>query len=265
MGLNLEEIKGRLEALKKTNRKSNLTWKPAKEETILRIVPYKFNPENPFIELYFHYELNNKTYLSPASFGERDPIMEIAQKLKSTGDKEDWKLGRSLEPKLRTFAPVIIRGKEHEGVKFWGFGKTVYEDLLSHIAAPDCGDITDPVNGRDVVVWTVKEEGKQFFTPKIRILMNSSPVTTDSDVLKKITEDQPDIKELYELKSYEELEEALHKHLNPEEAAEEGKKETSTTETQTSTQESTSEKEEAKETPKSAINIADSFKDMFEK
>lgn len=264
MGLNLEQIKGRLEALKKTNRKSNLTWKPSEKETTLRIVPYKFNPDNPFIELYFHYELNNKTYLSPASFGERDPIMEVAQKLKQEGSKENWKLGRSLEPKLRTFAPVIIRGKEHEGVKFWGFGKTVYEDLLSHIAAPDCGDITDPVSGRDIVVWTVKEEGKQFFTPKIRILMNSSPVTTDPDILKKITEDQPDIKELYEVQSFEELEEALYKHLNPEEGAEEEKKKETSTETQTTTAQESTQETPKEEKAEPAANVSDAFKKMFE-
>jgi hypothetical protein len=265
MSLNLEELKSRLDSLKKTNKKSNLTWKPTEKETTVRIVPYKFNPENPFIELYFHYELNNKTYLSPASFGERDPIMEIAQKLKSSGDKESWKLGRSLEPKLRTFAPVIIRGKEHEGVKFWGFGKTVYEDLLSNIADPECGDITDPVGGRDIVVWTVKEEGKQFFTPKIRIKMNPSQVTDDADVLKKITDEQPDIKELYELKSYEELEEALKHHLNPEEAAEEEK---TTAESPSKSQTEApveTPKEEAKESEaKPASNIQDAFKNMFE-
>jgi hypothetical protein len=260
MGLNLEQIKGRLE-------ESNLTWKPSEKETTLRIVPYKFNPENPFIELYFHYELNNNTYLSPASFGERDPIMEVAQKLKSTGDKEDWKLGRSLEPKLRTFAPVIIRDKEHEGVKFWGFGKTVYEDILSSISAPDCGDITDPVNGRDIVVWTVKEEGKQFATPKIRIKMNSSQCTDDPDVLKKITEEQPDIKELYELKSYEELEEALRKHLNPEESAEEEKQKDTGKETSGDDGKPAQEtpKEEEKKEPKKNVDVKASFKEMFEK
>lgn len=277
MALDLNQIKGRLEALKKTNKKSNLTWKPTEKETTIRIVPYKFNPENPFIELYFHYELNNKTYLSPASFGERDPIMEIAQKLKSSGDKESWKLGKSLEPKLRTFAPIIVRGKEHEGVKFWGFGKTIYEDLLSNIADPDYGDITDPVNGCDIVVWTVKEEGKNFATPKIRIKRHSTPVTDDAEVLTKITEEQPDIKELYELKSYEELEEALRKHLNPEEASNESeKKDTDTNEKEDGyeeeaetedTQESTpaeTKKEPPKET-KSATNIQDAFKNMFEK
>lgn len=282
MGLDIDEVKRRLESLQKSNKKSNLTWKPSEKETTIRIVPYKFNPENPFIELYFHYKLNGKNYISPASFKKRDPIMEAAQKLKSTGDKEDWKLGRSLEPKLRTFAPIIVRGKEHEGVKFWGFGKTVYEDLLANIAAPDCGDITDPVNGRDVIVWTVKEEGKQFATPKVRIVMNTSKVTTDPDVLKKITEEQPDIKELYEVKSYEELREALASHLDPEHESEsqsEGQKEEPSSnknsdngktesQPQTTTEEvkdTTNAKETKEKESPSPENMEKAFADMFNK
>ena len=35
-----------------------------------------------------------------------------------------------MEPKLRTFVPVVVRGEEGEGVRFWGFGKTVYQEIL---------------------------------------------------------------------------------------------------------------------------------------
>ena len=65
---------------------------------------------------------------------------------------------------MRTFAPGVVRGEESQGVKFWGFGKTVYQELLSIIADPDYGDITDPVNGRDVVVEfiTAEESGASF-------------------------------------------------------------------------------------------------------
>lgn len=221
-GIDMDAIKSRLNKLKNSNRKSDLIWKPTEEKQNIRIVPYKYHPDNPFIELYFHYDLAGKTYISPVSFGERDPIMEIAQKLKSAGDKVNWKLGKDLEPKLRTFAPIIIRGKEHEGIKFWGFGKTVYEFLLQNIADPDCGDITHPVNGRDLVVWSEKEEGKNFPTPKVNVKMKQSKVIdTDTianaqEVMEKITKHQPDIKELWEVKSYEELKVALDRHLNPE-------------------------------------------------
>jgi len=92
-------------------------------------------------------------------------------------------------------------------------------------------------------------------------------------------DDQPDIKELYELKSYEELEDALKKHLNPEEAAEEQTKsqspdkeesasaETPTAETPAETAETPAETSQAEakvETPKAAANVNDAFKKMFE-
>ncbi|MEI6423738.1 MAG: hypothetical protein WCP55_16090, partial [Lentisphaerota bacterium] len=102
MSLDLSKVKSRLEALKSTSSKSTSLWKPSPGKNLVRIVPYSHNPENPFIELLFHYNMNNKTYLSPSSFGRPDPIVEFANKLKKSGDKEQWKQGRSLEPKLRT-------------------------------------------------------------------------------------------------------------------------------------------------------------------
>ena len=119
MALDLSAIRGRLNKLQNTgNSKSNL-WKPTPGKHQVRIVPYLFNKENPFIELYFHYNINNKTYLSPSSFGRPDPIVEFADKLKRMGDKEDWKAAKKMEPKLRTFVPVLVRGEEGEGIKFW--------------------------------------------------------------------------------------------------------------------------------------------------
>ena len=148
--MDLNAIKNRLNQLQTTNNRTSNLWKPSPGSQVLRIVPYKFNKDNPFIELYFHYDLGGKNYLSPISFGRPDPIEEFAQKLKSTGSKDDYRLGRKIEAKMRTYAPVVVRGEENQGVKFWGFGKTVYQELLSIIADPDYGDITDSVNGRDV-------------------------------------------------------------------------------------------------------------------
>ena len=148
--MDINAIKKRLTQLQTTNTRTSNLWKPQPGKTLIRIVPYKFNKQTPFIELFFHYDIGGKSYLSPISFGRPDPIEEFADKLKSSGNRDDWKLGKKLEAKMRTFTPVIVRGEEKEGVKFWGFGKTVYQELLSVIADPDYGDITDPVNGRDV-------------------------------------------------------------------------------------------------------------------
>jgi hypothetical protein len=214
--MDLNAIKNRLSQLQTTNNRTSNLWKPQPGNQIVRIVPYKFNKDNPFIELYFHYDLGGKNYLSPISFGRPDPIEEFAQKLKSTGSKDDYRLGRKVEAKMRTYAPVVVRGEENQGVKFWGFGKTVYQELLSIIADPDYGDITDPVSGRDVAVVfkTAEETGKSFPSTSIRVKPNQTPITEDASLLETLTEHQKNITEIYQEQSYEDLTQALNDYLN---------------------------------------------------
>ena len=254
--MDLNAIKSKLNQLQsQTSTKDNF-WKPEPGKQVVRIVPYKHNKDNPFIELYFHYNLgNNKTYLSPASFGRPDPVEEFANKLKSTGNKDEWIQGKRLEPKMRTFVPVVVRGKESEGVKFWGFGKTVYQELLSVIADPDYGDITDATTGRDIGIerQTPAEAGNQYGKTTVRVKPNQTTITDDADMLKGIFENQSDLTELYTEPSYDDLKEALSNYLNPSDD------DSSSTETTTTTQTTTSTKTEEKKT----ADVEDAFDKLF--
>lgn len=208
-----------MNSLSNQGNKTNLIWKPKPGKQVVRIVPYKYTPDNPFIELKFHYNLNGKTYLSPDSFGRPDPIVEFSNRLKKTGDKEDWKNGRKLEPKMRTFAPIFVRGEEHEGIKFWGFGKQVYQEILSIISDPDYGDITDLTNGRDIVVEfrTAEESGKSFPETTIRVKPNATTaVDPKNSELVDAIKSQTNILDLFPELSYEELKDVMDKWLNPE-------------------------------------------------
>jgi|TARA_B100001079_G_C16378861_1_gene501054 hypothetical protein len=251
--MDLNAIKKRLNQLKTTNNRTSNLWKPQPGQQVIRIVPYKHNKENPFIELYFHYDIGGKSYLSPQSFGRPDPIEEFAQKLKSTGSKDDYRLGRKIEAKMRTFTPVVVRGEENQGVRFWGFGKTVYQELLSIIADPDYGDITDPTSGRDVVVEfkTAEETGKSFPSTSIRVKPNQTVVTEDAAVLETIKETQKDIREVYNEMTYEELTDALNGYLNG-----------GSTDEESATKESTSLPETSNFDAK---KTADAFDDLFNK
>ena len=224
--MDLNAIKSRLSQLQTATYRTSNLWKPQPGNQIVRIVPYKFNKDNPFIELYFHYDLGGKNYLSPISFGRPDPIEEFAQKLKGTGSKDDYRLGRKVEAKMRTYAPVVVRGEETQGVRFWGFGKTVYQELLSIIADPDYGDITDAVSGRDVAVVfkTAEETGKSFPSTSIRVKPNQTPITEDASLLETLTENQKNITEIYQEQSYEDLTQALNDYLNGGSTTEETKK-----------------------------------------
>jgi hypothetical protein len=217
MAINLDAIRGRLNKLQNTTAKTVEQWKPAPGKHQIRLVPYKFNKENPFIELLFHYGINNKTYLSPQSFGRPDPIVEFAEKLKRMGDKEDWKSARKMEPKLRTFVPVLVRGEEGDGVRFWGFGKTVYQEILGYIADPDYGDITDAHGGRDIVVEIVSAEdsGTSYPVTTIRVKPKETPLADTKEAIDKFLNEQKNITELYQELSYAELKSVLEGWLNP--------------------------------------------------
>ena len=217
MALDINAIRGRLNKLQNTQRKSDNLWKPTPGKHTVRIAPYQFDKDNPFIELYFHYNINNKTYLSPQSFGRPDPIVEFADKLKRMGDKEDWKAAKQMEPKLRTFVPVLARGQEGEGVKFWGFGKTVYQEILGYIADPDYGDITDPTSGRDITIeyQSAEEAGTSYPVTTIRVKPTQTPLTETAENVQKFLEGQTEITDLYSELSYDELKEVLEGWLNP--------------------------------------------------
>ena len=254
--MDINAVKKRLAQLQTSTTRSTNLWKPQPGRTQIRILPYKLNTDTPFIELFFHYDLGGKSFLSPTSFGRPDPIEEFADKLKQSGNREDWRLGKKLESKLRTFAPVVVRGEEQGGTKFWGFGKTVYQELLSIIADPDYGDISDPINGRDVVVEfkTAEETGASFPKTTIRVKPNQTPITEDKAVLTDLLDNQKDITEVYNELTYDELAEALGDWLNPSDCEEE------TTQSDTNVPAST-----LQSAVSSTSNVTDAFDDLFNK
>ena len=157
--------------------------------------------------------------MSLANFSEKDPIVEFAQGLRKSGDKENWSLAKKLEPKMRIFTPVIVRGEEDKGVRLWEFGKQVYMDLLSIAEDEDVGDYTDPITGRDITVETAGKEttGLMYNTSTVRVRTKSTPLSDDADKVKTWLDNQPDPLTQFKKYSYDEMKEALLKHLNPEE------------------------------------------------
>jgi len=218
--MDLNKIKERLDSLNRQSRPSGskLIWKPQPGSQVIRIVPYSHNRDWPFLELLFYYDFGKRTVISPQIFGKPDPVQELVDKLKSTGEREDWLLAKKLEPKMRTYVPILVRGQEEEGVKFWGFGKTVYEELLKTIDDPDYGDITDLKNGTDITVEYEKpKEG--YPSTSFRVKRTSTPATKDPAVIEML-KDMPTIDEIWEVPTYEALADMLEAFINntPEEA-----------------------------------------------
>ena len=210
MAINIEKLRERLDVLKTSNNRTKGLWKPKPGKHKIRILPNASDLENPFTEMYFHYGtiVPKKTIVSPKSYGNPDPVEEMGLKLKGTGDQTDWKLGNTLVPKQRTYARILVRGQESEGVLVWGFSKQIFEALLDAITDEDEGsDITDLKEGRDVIVniEAAEEGGKNKFpTITVKVSVKATHVSDDAEVLAMI-KNQPKMEELFPEPTYEEL------------------------------------------------------------
>ena len=228
--MDLDVIKQRLDSLNKQTNNSgggnkNLFWKPSIGKQVIRVVPFKYNSSNPFTEMKFYYGIGDKRVMaSPTNWGEKDPIVEFTKQLRQTNDKENWRLAKKLDAKVRIFAPVVVRGEESEGVKLWQFGKEIYQEFLNMAADEEIGDFTDIMSGRDIKLTTVGPEvtGTPYNKTSIGPSMKTSPLSEDESLVKTLLEEQADPKKVFKPLSYDEMKQALQEWLSPEGSEEEG-------------------------------------------
>ena len=224
MAMDLNAIKSKLGSLqnqKQGGQKRDMTlilWKPTVGKHSVRIVPSVHNKAYPFKELFIHYGIGNRTMISLENFGEKDPIVEFAKKLRESSDKDNWTLAKKLEPKMRVFVPVIVRGEEDKGVRLWEFGKQVYTELLSIAEDEDVGDYTDPVQGRDITIETTDgaSNGTGFNQSKVRVRTKTTPLSESAADVDKWLSNQPDPLAIFKKYSYDEMKNSLMSWLNPE-------------------------------------------------
>jgi|TARA_R110000796_G_scaffold2386_9_gene9514 hypothetical protein len=233
--MDLNMIKSKLGSLQSQSSKgkgekidyTKIYWKPKQEgKTQVRIIPSKFNKEWPFKEVQLHYGFSKFAIYSLSNWGEADPIVEFAKKLRETNESDNWSLAKKIDPKMRIFAQVIVRGEEDKGVRLWEFGKNIYQSLLSLADDPDYGDYTDINEGIDFTIEAKYGDvgGRKVLLTSITPKRKSSVLSKDADEIKGWLEDQNDILELqgrYK-KSYDDIKALLANFINPEEEEEEG-------------------------------------------
>ena len=196
---------------------TTIFWKPKAGKHQVRILPSKFDKSNPFREVYFHYGFSKGPILALTNWNEKDPIVEFAKSLRKSADKEDWQLAKKVEPKLRYFVPVLVRGEEEKGARLWEFGKLIYDQLLGIAADEDYGDYTDITDGRDFTIDAVEDvvAGRKGIKCGIRVKPKTTPISEDANLVNKVLEEQPDIFSINKHYSFDELKDLLDKWLNP--------------------------------------------------
>ena len=215
-------LKAKFEKLNPAKDPNRAMWfKAGEDDTTIRMLPYPHSSD-PFIEVYFHYNIGNeRSLVCPKEMkGKPCPICEAASKFKNMGGDDNWQIAKSLFPKLRTYSPIVVKGDDEPSVKLWGYSKTIYNTLLEHIMDPDWGDFTNLSTGRDIVVKTTPPgksgNNTNFHKPEAKLKPATSEV---DDTTRALAVSIPDYLSeelgLFKIKSYDELVSAMNDMAEP--------------------------------------------------
>ena len=221
--MDLNKIKSRLDNLNQAAKPKNtekkdytlIYWKPKAEGKYqIRFVPSKINKDNPFQEIFMHYGVGKYPIVALTNWGEDDPIVEFSKKLRKSSESENWRLAKQLDPKMRVFAPVVVRGEEDKGVRLFEFSKTIYMELLSIADDEDYGDFTDVAEGFDFVVNASKVQDRPGFALSLRPKPKQTPLSEDASQITTWLENQPILLEERYKYTYDKLKEELQTFIS---------------------------------------------------
>jgi len=210
----------RLNPERKDNPHRDLWFKPQEEATVLRVLPNPNMSEDlPFFEVYFHYDIaGERSIVCPKQVdGSPCPVCELADDFRARSgkgrDDPNWQIFTQIQAKPRVYTPVLIRGREEEGAKLWGFPGSILQYFTETILDEDYGDFTHPVTGRDVTVKLLKpgtngNPGK-YPRPAAKVKPAQTPIFKDKEQIKELLASIPNYFDmdppLFEVKSHDEL------------------------------------------------------------
>jgi len=195
---------------------------------IVRIVPMP-DGDIPMQELKFYYntgvteKVGDRDYkisiLSPSSYGESDPIEMFTELFSSEDSGEYANLDAEIKNKIlyqlrsssKYFIPVVVRGMEAQGVKYWGVTEKLLGSLLDNIEK-EGSLIYDPQKGRDIKVW-IEDMGTYKMT-KFE-LGNMSPLSTSQTAIDSFVNNQPSLIDQFTKKSFTDLKQVISEVLSP--------------------------------------------------
>ncbi len=221
MSINMELMRKKLASLRGEggDNRDSVWFKPDEGDQDIRIVPT--SDGDPLKEMYFHYNVGEHRggILCPKrNYGESCPICEFASSVWREGvdnnDEESKKLAKSLFVRARYFSPVVLRGREEEGIKVYGYGKKAYELLLGYILDPEYGDVTDANEGTDITLtYTKPTTPGAYPQTNMKMRRNTSPLLADTEAIPALLDRMPDFASLFERHTSEQIDSILDEQL----------------------------------------------------
>lgn len=181
----------------------------------IRILPTT-DGSSPFKEVWFHeVQVDGKwqKFYDPAkNDNERSPLNEVYEELMATGRDADKELAKQYKARKFYIVKVIDRDNEQDGVKFWRFKHNYKQEGILDKIIPIWkakGDITDPDNGRDLILELTKAKtGKGATYTVIQTVMYDDPcaISEDTDQMAEWVADSMTWEDVYSKKPVEYLE-----------------------------------------------------------
>jgi hypothetical protein len=181
----------------------------------IRILPTT-DGSSPFKEVWFHeVQVDGKwqKFYDPAkNDNERSPLNEVYEELMATGRDADKELAKQYKARKFYIVKVIDRDNEQDGVKFWRFKHNYKQEGILDKIIPIWkakGDITDPDNGRDLILELTKAKtGKGATYTVIQTVMYDDPcaISEDTDQMSEWVADPMTWEDVYSKKPVEYLE-----------------------------------------------------------
>lgn len=229
-------ILGEMEKEQNSGKFQSLYWKPTGDGIFpIRIMTplTKTFGEKLFYQHHKVHYVNNHAYFclnqtlkdknGNVHNAESCPFCNKSKQIYSVSEKgsEDWGVANSLRAKDRYVSRIIIRGKkDNDGndteykPEFWEFGSKIYEYFFNQIKM-GIGNFLSLKEGRDYNL-VKKGTGRSTSYDGSSLSLNTSPVFTDPEKLKKLLEELPkmDYSQLVEFVSPEEMKSALDEMFN---------------------------------------------------
>ena len=181
----------------------------------IRILPTT-DGSSPFKEVWFHeVQVDGKwqKFYDPAkNDNERSPLNEVYEELMSTGKESDKQLATQYRSRKFYIVKVVDRDNEQDGVKFWRFKHNYKQEGILDKIIPIWkakGDITDPDNGRDLILELTKAKtpkGATYTVIQTVMYYDPAPISKDTDQMADWVGNEMTWEDVYSKKTVEYLE-----------------------------------------------------------
>lgn len=156
-------------------------WKAKEGKNVVRILPWK---RVFFFKAILHYGFKRagggkREMAYPCLLMDEEakncPVCDLYEKLSKSSEEKKSKLADRLRPVTKYYVNLFDRERPNDGIRMFGFSGKMMRTLRGYLEDEDYGDITDPEEGRDVIV-TREGTGFTSTTYDLRVRAKSSPV-----------------------------------------------------------------------------------------